>query len=59
MLADKDLMDTKFDADFFRGVIEKVTVGKDAMLCFQFLNGYKVFKQYERKAGKIDGSKKC
>ncbi|MDA8228381.1 MAG: hypothetical protein M0T74_11925 [Desulfitobacterium hafniense] len=52
-------MDTKFDADFFRGVIEKVTVGKDAMLCFQFLNGYKVFKQYERKAGKIDGSKKC
>ncbi len=59
ILADKNLMDKGFDADFFRGVIEKVTVNEDGMLCFEFLNGYKVYKQYERKVGIKNGSKKC
>ena len=59
MLADKDLMDKTFDADFFRGVIDKVTVGESGLFCFHFLNGYKVFKQYERKGGKNHGGKKC
>lgn len=58
MIADKDLMDRAFDADFFRGVIDKLTVGKDGMICFQFLNGYKVFKQYEEKAGLTNDRKK-
>lgn len=51
MLADKDLMDKDFDADFFRGVIEKVTVSETGLLCFNFLNGYKVCKQYQRQPG--------
>lgn len=49
MLADKDLMDRNFDADFFRGVIDKVTVSEGGMLCFQFINGYKAYKQYDHR----------
>jgi len=59
MLADKNLMDKGFDADFFRGVVEKITVSEGGMLCFEFLNGFKVYKQYERKVGIKNGSKKC
>ncbi len=59
MLADKDLMDKTFDADFFRGVIERVTVSEKDMICFKFLNGYKVHKQYERKVGIKNGGSKC
>jgi site-specific DNA recombinase len=59
MLADKNLMDKIFDADFFRGVIDRITVSEGGMLCYEFLNGFKVFKQYERKVGVKNGSKKC
>jgi len=58
MLADKNLMDEGFDADFFRGVIDKVTVGCEGILCFKFINGYEVHKQHERKVGIRNGSKK-
>lgn len=57
MLADKDLMDKVFDADFFRGVIDRVTIG-ESVICFQFLNGFKVLKHYDRKVGLTNGCKK-
>lgn len=57
MLADKDLMDKTFDADFFRGVIDRVTVG-ESVVAFKFLNGYTVTKHHEGKAGLNDGRKK-
>ena len=47
ILADKNLMDKTFDADFFRGVINKVTINESGMICFEFLNSYKAYKQYE------------
>jgi len=59
MLADKNLMDKTFDADFFRGVINKVIISESGLLCFEFLNGFKVFKQFELKGGDNNGSKKC
>ncbi|MHC1731954.1 MAG: recombinase family protein [Bacteroidales bacterium] len=59
ILADKDLMDKTFDAEFFRGVIEKVTLKKDGLLCFRFLNGFEITKKYERKVGVKNGSKEC
>lgn len=59
LLAGKDLMDKAFDADFFRGVIDKIVISESGRLCFQFLNGYKVYKQYIRKEVTKNGSKKC
>lgn len=59
MLADKDLMDKTFDGDFFRGVIDKVTVKEGGMLCFHFLNGYKVYRQYDHKEALKNVKKKC
>ena len=59
MLVDKDLMDKTFDADFFRGVIDKVTVKEGGILCFHFLNGYRVFKQYDHKEALKNAQKKC
>lgn len=59
MLVDKDLMDKTFDADFFRGVIKRVELSQCNQITFEFLNGYKVFRQYEKKAGGDNDSKKC
>lgn len=49
MLAAKNLMDKDFDSDFFRGVIDKVTFSEGGNLCFHFINGYKVYRQYDHK----------
>ncbi len=59
MLADKDLMDKTFDADFFRGVIDRLTVSEGGMLCFHFINGYKVYRQYDHKEAINNVKKKC
>ncbi len=59
MLADKDLMDETFDGDFFRGVIENVTFKEGGMLCFHFLNDYKVYWQYDHREALRNVKKKC
>ena len=59
MIADKNLMDKEFDADFFRGVVDRVTIKESGILCFHFINGFEMYLQYNHEEARKNVKKEC